>query len=115
MDVGHQLLFDHDLSRYHSRAGIGAEYWRDYLKLSSNGYLRLTNWRSAPELDNDYEARPANGWDVRAESWLPARRTFGGKLVYEQYYGDEVALFDKDDRQSNPHAITAGLNYTPSR
>ncbi|ENU2354759.1 Ig-like domain-containing protein, partial [Escherichia coli] len=22
-------------------------------------------------------------------------------------------LFDKDDRQSNPHAITAGLNYTP--
>ncbi|MEL9684889.1 inverse autotransporter adhesin YeeJ, partial [Escherichia coli] len=31
----------------------------------------------------------------------------------EQYYGDEVALFDKDDRQSNPHAITAGLNYTP--
>ncbi|HHU9941323.1 TPA: Ig-like domain-containing protein, partial [Escherichia coli] len=23
------------------------------------------------------------------------------------------ALFDKDDRQSNPHAITAGLNYTP--
>ncbi|WP_416359718.1 Ig-like domain-containing protein [Escherichia coli] len=37
----------------------------------------------------------------------------GGKLVYEQYYGDEVALFDKNDRQSNPHAITAGLNYTP--
>ncbi len=37
----------------------------------------------------------------------------GGKLVYEQYYGDEVALFDKDDRQSNPHAITAGLNYPP--
>lgn len=75
--------------------------------------MRLTNWRSAPELDNDYEARPANGWDVRAESWLPAWPHLGGKLVYEQYYGDEVALFDKDDRQSNPHAITAGLNYTP--
>ncbi|WP_445235052.1 Ig-like domain-containing protein [Escherichia coli] len=110
---GINFFFDHDLSRYHSRAGIGAEYWRDYLKLSSNGYLRLTNWRSAPELDNDYEARPANGWDVRAEGWLPAWPHLGGKLVYEQYYGDEVALFDKDDRQSNPHAITAGLNYTP--
>ncbi|GDB99444.1 adhesin [Escherichia coli] len=110
---GINFFFDHDLSRYHSRAGIGAEYWRDYLKLSSNGYLRLTNWRSAPELDNDYEARPANGWDVRAEGWLPAWPYLGGKLVYEQYYGDEVALFDKDDRQSNPHAITAGLNYTP--
>lgn len=110
---GINFFFDHDLSRYHSRAGIGAEYWRDYLKLSSNGYLRLTNWRSAPELDNDYEARPANGWDARAEGWLPAWPHLGGKLVYEQYYGDEVALFDKDDRQSNPHAITAGLNYTP--
>ncbi|EIA6584439.1 Ig-like domain-containing protein [Escherichia coli] len=110
---GINFFFDHDLSRYHSRAGIGTEYWRDYLKLSSNGYLRLTNWRSAPELDNDYEARPANGWDVRAEGWLPAWPHLGGKLVYEQYYGDEVALFDKDDRQSNPHAITAGLNYTP--
>lgn len=81
--------------------------------ISSNAYIGLTGWRSAPELDNDFEARPANGWDLRAEGWLPAWPQLGGKLVYEQYYGDEVALFDKNDRQSNPHAITAGLNYTP--
>ncbi len=92
---------------------MGVEYWRDYLKLSGNGYLRLSNWRSAPELDNDYEARPANGWDLRAEGWLPAWPQLGGKLVYEQYYGDEVALFGKDERQNDPHAITAGLSYTP--
>ncbi|EPR3746023.1 inverse autotransporter beta domain-containing protein, partial [Escherichia coli] len=72
-----------------------------------------SNWRSAPELDNDYEARPANGWDLRAEGWLPAWPQLGGKLVYEQYYGDEVALFGKDERQNDPHAITAGLSYTP--
>lgn len=81
--------------------------------MSSNAYIGLTGWRSAPELDNDFEARPANGWDLRAEGWLPAWPQLGGKLVYEQYYGNEVALFDKNDRQSNPHAITAGLNYTP--
>ncbi|SPX07404.1 putative invasin [Escherichia coli] len=110
---GVNMFIDHDLTRYHTRTGIGVEYWRNYLKLSGNGYLRLSNWRSAPELDNDYEARPANGWDLRAEGWLPAWPQLGGKLVYEQYYGDEVALFGKDERQNDPHAITAGLSYTP--
>ncbi|EHS6970880.1 Ig-like domain-containing protein [Escherichia coli] len=110
---GVNMFIDHDLTRYHIRTGMGVEYWRDYLKLSGNGYLRLSNWRSAPELDNDYEARPANGWDLRAEGWLPAWPQLGGKLVYEQYYGDEVALFGKDERQNDPHAITAGLSYTP--
>ncbi|HAW7341982.1 TPA: inverse autotransporter adhesin EaeX/Air [Escherichia coli] len=110
---GVNMFIDHDLTRYHTRTGMGVEYWRDYLKLSGNGYLRLSNWRSAPELDNDYEACPANGWDLRAEGWLPAWPQLGGKLVYEQYYGDEVALFGKDERQNDPHAITAGLSYTP--
>ncbi|OXK40972.1 inverse autotransporter adhesin EaeX/Air [Escherichia coli] len=110
---GVNMFIDHDLTRYHTRTGMGVEYWRDYLKLSGNGYLRLSNWRSAPELDNDYEARPANGWDLRAEGWLPAWPQLGGKLVYEQYYGDKVALFGKDERQNDPHAITAGLSYTP--
>ncbi|MFL4214723.1 inverse autotransporter beta domain-containing protein, partial [Enterobacter mori] len=111
--TGLNLFYDHDLTRYHSRLGVGAEYWRDYLKLSGNGYLRLSNWRSAPELNHDYEARPANGWDVRAEGWLPGYPQVGGKLVFEQYYGDEVALFGKDKRQKDPHAFTAGLSYTP--
>ncbi|MBL4065817.1 inverse autotransporter adhesin IatC [Escherichia coli] len=110
---GVNMFIDHDLTRYHTRTGMGVEYWRNYLKLSGNGYLRLSNWRSAPELDNDYEARPANGWDLRAEGWLPAWPQLGGKLVYEQYYGDEVALFGKYERQNDPHAITAGLSYTP--
>ncbi|EIT7665810.1 Ig-like domain-containing protein [Escherichia coli] len=110
---GVNMFIDHDLTRYHTRTGMGVEYWRDYLKLSGNGYLRLSNWRSAPELDNDYEARPANGWDLRAEGWLPAWPQLGGKVVYEQYYGDEVALFGKDERQNDPRAITAGLSYTP--
>ncbi|EOX9732522.1 inverse autotransporter adhesin EaeX/Air, partial [Escherichia coli] len=110
---GVNMFIDHDLTRYHTRTGMGVEYWRDYLKLSGNGYLRLSNWRSAPELDNDYEARPANGWDLRAEGWLPAWPQLGGKVVYEQYYGDEVALFGKDEPQNDPHAITAGLSYTP--
>ncbi|QLM89878.1 inverse autotransporter beta domain-containing protein [Escherichia fergusonii] len=111
--TGVNLFFDHDLTRYHSRMGLGGEYWRDNLKLGANGYLRLTGWRDAPELDYDYEARPANGWDVRAEGYLPAYPQLGAKLMYEQYYGDEVALFGRDHRQKDPHAFTAGVSYTP--
>ncbi|MCX2958385.1 MAG: inverse autotransporter beta domain-containing protein, partial [Serratia symbiotica] len=87
-------------------------YWRDFLKLSANGYQRLTGWRDAPEL-TDYEARPANGWDIRAQAWLPALPQLGGRLSYEQYHGDEVALFGKDQRQRSPYAFTAGIEYTP--
>ncbi|WP_279049288.1 inverse autotransporter beta domain-containing protein, partial [Cedecea davisae] len=110
--VGGNTFGDYDLSREHARMGMGVEYWRDFLKLSANGYMRLTGWKDSPDV-TDYEERPANGWDVRAQGWLPQLPQLGGKLTYEQYYGNEVALFGKDNRQSNPYAITAGLNYTP--
>ncbi|ELJ8319706.1 inverse autotransporter beta domain-containing protein, partial [Salmonella enterica] len=110
--LGGNLFGDYDLSRDHARAGIGIEYWRDFLKLGANGYLRLTNWKDSPDL-TDYVERPANGWDIRAQAWVPALPQLGGKLTYEQYYGKEVALFGVDNRQKNPHAITAGINYTP--
>ncbi|MFO6427880.1 inverse autotransporter beta domain-containing protein [Escherichia coli] len=61
----------------------------------------------------DYDERPADGWDIRAEGWLPAYPQLGGKLVYQQYYGNEVALFGESERQKNPHAITAGVTWTP--
>ncbi|ENX4473596.1 inverse autotransporter beta domain-containing protein, partial [Enterobacter roggenkampii] len=110
--VGGNIFLDNDLTQNHARYGIGAEYWRDNLKLSSNMYARLTNWKQSSDVDG-YEARPANGWDVRSEGYLPAMPQLGAKLVWEQYYGDEVALFGKDKRQNNPHALTAGMTWTP--
>ncbi|EOJ6165330.1 inverse autotransporter adhesin YeeJ [Escherichia coli] len=79
--------------------------------LKNSQFDFLHPWYKTP--DNLFFSQHTLHRTVRAESWLPAWPHLGGKLVYEQYYGDEVALFDKDDRQSNPHAITAGLNYTP--
>ncbi|WP_158251383.1 MULTISPECIES: inverse autotransporter beta domain-containing protein, partial [Lelliottia] len=110
--LGGNTFVDYDLSRDHARAGVGMEYWRDYLKLGANSYLRLTNWKNSPDLDG-YEDRPADGWDLRTQAWLPALPQLGGKLTYEQYYGNEVALFGKDKRQRDPHAFTFGLDYTP--
>ncbi|MED9019742.1 inverse autotransporter beta domain-containing protein [Escherichia coli] len=110
--AGVNTFIDHDLSRSHTRIGVGSEYWRDYLKLSANGYIRASGWKKSPDVE-DYQERPANGWDIRAEGYLPVWPQLGASLMYEQYYGDEVGLFGKDKRQKNPHAISAGVNYTP--
>ncbi|CAI1117721.1 inverse autotransporter beta domain-containing protein [Serratia marcescens] len=110
--VGYNAFFDHDITGDHSRGGIGAEYWRDYLKLGANGYFRLSGWKNANNLDG-YEARPANGFDINAEGYLPGYPQLGGKLRYEQYFGDEVGLFGYDNRQKDPGAVTVGVNYTP--
>ena len=110
--LGYNVFYDVDWRNTNRRYGIGVEAWRDYLKLSANGYKRLSDWRQSPTV-TDYDERPADGWDIRAEGWLPAYPQLGGKLVYEQYYGNEVALFGESERQKNPHAITAGVTWTP--
>ncbi|WP_420354903.1 inverse autotransporter beta domain-containing protein, partial [Bartonella choladocola] len=110
--LGGNAFWDYDISRSHSRMGIGVEYWRDYLKLGMNAYYRLSDWRTSPDVDDYYE-RPANGWDIRAEGYLPSYPKLGMKLNFEQYYGNEVGLFGKSERQKNPYAVTFGANYTP--
>ncbi|MBA3110149.1 intimin-like inverse autotransporter SinH [Salmonella enterica] len=110
--LGGNLFYDYDFTRGHRRLGFGTEAWTDYLKFSGNYYHPLSDWKDSKDFDF-YEERPARGWDIRAESWLPFYPQLGAKLVYEQYYGDEVALFGTDNLQKDPHAVTVGLNYTP--
>ena len=110
--LGGNLFYDYDFTRGHRRLGMGTEAWTDYLKFSGNYYHPLSDWKDSDDFDF-YEERPARGWDIRAESWLPFYPQLGGKVVYEQYYGDEVALFGTDNLQKNPHVVTIGLNYTP--
>ena len=109
---GGNVFFDDDFTGDNRRVGFGAEAWTNNLKLSANTYLGTTDWHSSRDFDDYYE-KPADGFDVRAEGYLPAYPQLGAKLMYEQYYGDKVALFDKDDLQSNPSAVTVGVSYTP--
>jgi Bacterial Ig-like domain (group 1)./Protein of unknown function (DUF3442). len=112
---GVNAFIDQQLSdNTHQRLGLGGELGWDYFKLSANGYQRLSGWKSSKD-HRDYEERVANGYDVRAEGYLPAYPQLGAQLVWEQYYGDDVALFgdNDDDRQRDPYAVTAGINYTP--
>ncbi|HHL2713180.1 TPA: inverse autotransporter beta domain-containing protein [Yersinia enterocolitica] len=109
---GVNTFFDNDLTGKNRRVGVGAEAWTDYLKVSANSYFGTTDWHQSRDFA-DYNERPADGYDIRAEAYLPAYPQLGGKLMYEKYRGDEVALFGKDNRQKDPYAVTAGIHYTP--
>jgi len=109
---GLNSFIDSDITGRNYRLGIGVEAWGDYLKLSGNTYTRLSGWHQSRDFD-DYDERPANGFDIRINGFLPALPQLGGTLAYEQYFGDDVALFGKDNLQKNPYAVTVGANYTP--
>ncbi|WP_343530138.1 ZirU family protein [Yokenella regensburgei] len=107
-------FYDADVTGGNRRLGVGVEAWRDYLQISANGYFRLTDWHQSLDHE-DYDERPANGYDIRVNGWLPSYPQLGGKLMYEKYYGDDVALFgdNEEDRQKDPYAFTAGVSWTP--
>ncbi|WCF11801.1 inverse autotransporter beta domain-containing protein [Edwardsiella piscicida] len=107
MDDGGNAFYDNDFTGDNKRVGLGAELWTDSFQLSANGYFRLTAWHQSRDR-SDYNERPANGVDLRANGWLPAQPHLGGSLIYEHYFGDNVALFGKDHLQRNPYAITLG-------
>ncbi len=109
---GINSFFDNDFTGHNQRFGVGTEVWTDYLKLSANSYFGITDWHQSRDFEH-YNERPADGFDIRAEAYIPSYPQLGGKLMYEKYRGDEVALFGKDNRQKNPYAVTTGISYTP--
>ncbi|WP_252839155.1 inverse autotransporter beta domain-containing protein, partial [Citrobacter meridianamericanus] len=113
--LGVNSFYDNDFTGNNRRLGVGVEAWRDYLKLSANGYFRLSDWHQSPlSAMQDYDERPANGYDIRAEAYLPAYPQLGGKLMYEHYQGQNVSLDGgTSDLRDNPSAVTVGVSYTP--
>lgn len=77
--LGGNIFYDYDFTRGHRRLGLGGEAWTDYLKFSGNYYHPLSDWKDSEDFDF-YEERPARGWDIRAEAWLPSYPQLGAKL-----------------------------------
>ncbi|CAM3771739.1 inverse autotransporter beta domain-containing protein [Xenorhabdus thuongxuanensis] len=109
---GFNSFYDYDITGKNKRLGLGGEVWADYLKLSVNTYWRLKNWQQSIK-EIDYEERPANGFDLKSEFFLPVYPSLGGRLSYEQYFGDNVALFNHHSKQKDPGLARFGLSYTP--
>lgn len=112
--VGYNAFLDQHLQRPHSRLGVGAELWRDYLKFSGNGYFAVTGWKDSKKVEG-YQEKAASGFDLRAQGYWPSYPQLGAQLLFENYFGDQVALFNKqrEDWQKNPLAATLGIHYTP--
>ena len=110
--LGANTFYDSDITGHNNRLGFGVEAWADYIKLAANSYLRLSDWKKSVDM-YDYMERPANGWDLRVDGYLPQYPQLGAKFMYEQYYGENVGLFGSSNKQKDPSAATVGLNYTP--
>ncbi|MDX7988808.1 hypothetical protein FE392_16000, partial [Xenorhabdus sp. 12] len=111
---GINTFFDNDVTGKNKRVGVGGEAWTDYVKLSANTYWRVTEWHNSLKGKGiEYEERPANGFDLNGEFYLPSYPNLGGRLGYEQYFGDNVALFNRETTQKNPGLARIGVNYTP--
>lgn len=78
---GANAFYDNDFTGHNRRLGIGGEIWRNYLRLSVNGYLGTSEWHTSRDFDSTWQEKPANGYDVRAQAWLPAYPQLGAKLI----------------------------------
>ena len=110
--LGYNAFVDNDFDHQLSRGSLGAEAWTDYLHFSTNVYQPFSSYKAdsstSPQL-----RRQARGYDITTKGYLPFYRQLGASLSFEQYYGDQVDLFGNGTRQTNPSAMTFGLNYTP--
>ncbi|MDE9566283.1 inverse autotransporter beta domain-containing protein [Xenorhabdus bovienii] len=109
---GLNTFYDYDITGKNRRVGLGGEIWGDYIKFSTNAYHRLSDWQISRNFEEHHE-RPANGFDIHGEFFLSAYPNLGGKFSYEQYFGDNVTLFNRKTKQKNPSLATIGVTYTP--
>ncbi len=110
--LGYNAFLDRDFEEAQMRAGVGAEAWSDYLRFSANYYHPLSAMAAVPGSATQLR-RQARGYDITTKGYLPFYRQLGASLSYEQYLGDQVDLMGNGTHQSNPVAMSLGVNYTP--
>lgn len=110
--LGYNAFVDNDFDHQLTRGSLGAEAWTDYLHFSTNYYHPFSSYRPDDSTSSQLR-RQARGYDITTKGYLPFYRQLGASLSFEQYYGNQVDLFGNGTRQTNPSAMTFGVNYTP--
>lgn len=110
--LGGNVFFDYDLNNRNSRIGVGGEYSYKNAALSLNLYKGVSSWHQSKQKGmDDYDEKPANGYDVRVNTKLPYGLDLTG--VFEKYYGNHVSLQGNSDFQKSPSNFKAIARYTP--
>ncbi|WP_247719037.1 inverse autotransporter beta domain-containing protein [Morganella morganii] len=76
--MGYNVFWDNSWRNVNRRYGLGLEIWRDNLRFSGNVYRGISGWHNSGQHEG-YDERPADGWDIRTEGWLPAFPQLGGE------------------------------------
>jgi hypothetical protein len=50
--IGYNVFFDNDFTRSHQRGGVGVEVQFDWLRLASNFYYPLSDWKGSYDFDS---------------------------------------------------------------
>ncbi|WP_449546333.1 inverse autotransporter beta domain-containing protein, partial [Lelliottia amnigena] len=109
---GVNFFHDYDLSGENRRVGLGFEVLTNSVKFNANNYFRVTDWHQS-KYYQDYDERPANGWDASIHAYVPRYQEVELSMKYEQYKGENVGLINSQNPIKNPKAITFSANYQP--
>jgi hypothetical protein len=112
--IGYNVFFDNDFTRSHQRGGVGVEVQFDWLRLASNFYYPLSDWKGSYDFDSRFiEERPAQGWDARVKAYLPFYRNVALTGSFTQWYGDHVGMFGHNNLEKDPRVWSYGIEFTP--
>lgn len=119
--LGVNGFLDQDMSRNHTRGGIGGEAWTDQARFSANYYAPLSGWKHS----NDHrlnsnpdtrflQERAAKGWDANVETAMPGIQQLSLSGKYFQWQGDRVDVSgSRSQTEKNPKGYTLGAKYQP--
>lgn len=119
--LGVNGFIDQDMSRNHTRGGVGGEAWTDQARFSANYYAPLSPWKDSSDhrLNSDpdtriLQERAAKGWDANVETGVPGIQQMSLIGKYFQWSGDRVDVSgSRSQTEKNPKGYALGVKYQP--
>ncbi|MBS7560129.1 inverse autotransporter beta domain-containing protein [Pseudomonas sp. RC4D1] len=119
--LGVNGFLDQDMSRNHTRGGLGGEAWTDQARFSANYYTPLSGWKTSKDhrLNSDPDSRilqerAAKGWDTNVEAGVPGVKQLAVTGKFFEWKGDRVDVSgSRSQTEKNPKGYTLGTKYQP--